>query len=90
MISFSQTKQLFTLSRLESLSSKCAKLHTMTASNNRDHLTRSLCYCLFVAHIYIYISGSYSSHTSQLWWIAHSMQHQQRGCNNTNSKIYSM
>jgi len=25
--------------------------HTMAASNNRDHLVRSLCYCLFTPHI---------------------------------------
>ena len=29
-------------------------------------------------HIY----GCYSSRTSRLWWITHSMQHQRRGCNN--------
>jgi len=28
--------------RTESLSSKCTKLHTVAASNNRDHPTRSL------------------------------------------------
>jgi len=25
----------------------CAKFHTVAASNNRDHATRSLYYCLF-------------------------------------------
>ena len=36
----------------ESPSGKCAKLHTVTASNNRDHPTRSR--CLFVP-IYIWV-----------------------------------
>ena len=49
---------------------KCAKLHTVTASNNRDHQTRSLYYCLFAPHIY----GCCSSHTSRTWWIAQSTQ----------------
>ena len=66
------------LLRSESPSSMCTKLHTVAASNNRDHPTRSLYYCLFVPHIY----GYYSSHTSHSWWITHSMQHQPRGCNN--------
>ena len=38
--------------RSEIPSGKCAKLHTMAASNNRDHPTRSLYYCLFAPHIY--------------------------------------
>ena len=38
--------------RSESPSGKCAKLHTVAASNNRDHPTRSLYYC-FAPHIYI-------------------------------------
>jgi len=33
--------------RSESLSGKCAKLHTVAASNNRDHMPWSLYYCLF-------------------------------------------
>ena len=32
--------------QLESQSSKCAKLHTVAARNNRDHLTRSFYSCL--------------------------------------------
>jgi len=36
----------------ESSSGMCAKLHTVAASNNRDHPTRSLYYCLFAPHMY--------------------------------------
>jgi len=36
----------------ESSSDMCAKLRTMAASNNRDHLTRSLYCCLFMPYIY--------------------------------------
>jgi len=40
------------LLQLVSLSGKCAKLHTVAASNNyRDHVPRSLYYCLFVAWV---------------------------------------
>jgi len=50
------------LLRLGSLSDKCAKLHTVAASNNRDHTLQSLYYILFAwKHIYIlyiYISMS--------------------------------
>jgi len=38
------------LLRSEILSGMCAKLRTVAASNNRDHPTRSLCYCLFAPH----------------------------------------
>ena len=64
----------------ESASGKCA-LHsfTLTASNNKDHMPWSFHYCLFAPHIY----GCCSSHTFRLWWIAHSMQRQPRGCNNS-------
>jgi len=52
------------LLRSESLSDKCTKLHTVTASNNRDHAPRSLyCsayYCLFVPYIYIFECCIYS------------------------------
>jgi len=41
---------MVTVLRSESPSGKCAKLHTLAASNNRDHLTRSLYYCLFAPH----------------------------------------
>jgi len=40
---------------------KCAKLHTVAASNNRDHTWRSLHCCLFMPHI----SGCCFSHTSR-------------------------
>jgi len=33
----------------------CAKLRTVAASNNRDHPTRSLYYCLFAPHTYIVV-----------------------------------
>ena len=33
----------------------CAKLHTVAASNNRDHPTRSLYYSLFGPHTYIFV-----------------------------------
>jgi len=67
------------LLQAESPSGKCVKLHTVAANNNRDHPTRSLYYCLFVAHI----CGYYSSCISRSWWIAHSTQCQRRGCNST-------
>ena len=62
---------------------KCAKLHSVAASNNRYHTPRSLYYCLSVPHIY----RCYSSCTSHSWWIAHSTQCQRRNCNNTNCQI---
>jgi len=40
----------------------CAKLHTAAASNNRDHLTRSLYYCLFVPRIYIVVLRAHPIH----------------------------
>ena len=33
----------------------CAKLRAVAASNNRDHPTRSLYYCLFAPHTYIFV-----------------------------------
>jgi len=47
----------FTMVMLQSeiLSGMCAKLRTVAASNNRDHLTRSLCCCLFAPHTYIFV-----------------------------------
>ena len=33
----------------------CVELHTVAASNNRVHPTRSLYYCLFAPHIYIVV-----------------------------------
>ena len=59
-------------------SGKCAKFHNVAASKNRDHMPLALCYGLFAQ----YISECCSSHTSPSWWIAHSMQRQQRSCNN--------
>jgi len=35
------------------MSGKCANLDTVATSNNRDHLTRSLYYSLFVPHIWV-------------------------------------
>jgi len=55
-----------------------AQLHTVAASNNRDHVPQTLYYCLFTPRIY----GCYSSRTSSSWWIAHSTQRQPEGCNN--------
>ena len=62
----------------ESPSGMCAKLHTVAASNNRDHPMRSLYYCLSVLHMY----GCSSLRTFHSRWIVHSTQHQWRGCNN--------
>jgi len=52
----------------KSLIGKCAKLHTVATSNNRDQLMRSLYYCFFAPHIY----GCSSLCTSCSCWIAHS------------------
>jgi len=41
------------LLRSEIPSGTCAELLTVAASNNRDHPTRSLYYCLFAPHTYI-------------------------------------
>jgi len=54
----------------------CAKLRTVAASNNRDHPTRSLYYCLFTSHVYV---------------TAHSTQRHRRGCNTAkafNQKVW--
>jgi len=67
------------LLRSESSSGKCAKLHTVAASNNRDHMPWSLYYCLFAPRVY----WCCSSCTSRSGWIAHSTQSQPRGCNKT-------
>ena len=59
----------------------CAKLRTVTASNNRDHASQSL--LLLLARVtYIYCC---SSRISLSWWIPQSTQHHQRGCNNISS-----
>jgi len=48
--------------RSERPSGKCANLHTVAASNNRNHLTRSLYYC-FPRHMYMgVILRAYSVH----------------------------
>jgi len=67
----------FKLLRLESPSGMCAKLRTVAASNNRDHATRSLYYCLFAPHI----CWCCSSRTFRSWRTAHSVQRQRRCCN---------
>ena len=43
------------LLRSEIPSSMCAKLRTVATSNNRDHPTRSLYYCLFAPHAYVFV-----------------------------------
>jgi len=72
--------QVVAIGKTESM---CAKLHTVAASNNRDHPTRSLYYCLFAPHIY----GCCSSRTSRSWWITHSTQRQLRGCNKADASF---
>ena len=42
--------QTLLLLRSEIPSGMCAELRTVAASNNRDHPTRSLYYCLFAPH----------------------------------------
>ena len=43
------------LLRSEIPSGMCAKLRTVAASNSRDHPTRSLYYCLFAPHTYLFV-----------------------------------
>ena len=69
---------IFLVLRSESSRGKCAKLHTVTASNNRDHAMRSLYYCLFTPHIFVCCS----SRASRSWRIAHFIQRQMEGCKN--------
>jgi len=64
--------------RSEIPSGMSAKLHTVAASNNRDHAPQSLYYCLFAPHM----CWRFSSRTSSSWWITHSTQRQRSGCNN--------
>jgi len=40
----------------------CAKLRTVAASSNRDHPTRSLYYCLFAPHRYIFVHSAQPHH----------------------------
>jgi len=60
--------QSTTLLWLERPSSKCAKLHTLAASNNKDPMSCSSHFCLFAPH------GCCSSCTCHTWWIMHSPQ----------------
>jgi len=69
-------KQPLALFRSESPSGMCAKLRTVTASNNRDHALQSFFYCLFAPHI-----CCCSSRTSRSWWTTHLTQRQESGCN---------
>jgi len=69
---------IFLVLRLKSSSGMCAKLHTVAASNNRDHLMRSLYCCLFTPHIFVCCS----LRTSHSWWITQSTLRNRRGCNN--------
>jgi len=50
------------LLRSEIPNGMCAKLHTVAASNNRDHLTRSLYYCLFAPHTCIFVLCAHPVH----------------------------
>ena len=52
---FYEMNNICVVLRSESLSWKCAKLHTVAASNNRDHMPWSLYYSLFVPHIYMWV-----------------------------------
>ena len=70
--------QALILLRSEISSGMSAKLHTVAASNNRDHARNLSYYCLLVLHIQWW----YSSRTSRSWWITQSTQHHRRGCNN--------
>ena len=47
------------LLRSEILSGMCAKLRTVAASNNIDHPTRSLYYCLFAPQTYIFVLSAH-------------------------------
>jgi len=64
--------------RSESLSGMCAKLRTVAASDNRDHLTRSFYYCLFVPHIHGVVLHTHSVRSEPCI----SAQRQRSGCNN--------
>jgi len=49
------SKSVVLLLRSEIPRGICAKLCTVAASNNREHPTRSLYYCLFAPHRYIFV-----------------------------------
>jgi len=61
--------------RSEIPSGKCAKLHTVAASNNRVHPTRPSC------SRHVYIGVVFARIPFVVWWTAHSAQRQRRGCN---------
>jgi len=73
-----KTRKYISCVVIKNSQAKCAKLHTVAASNNRDHPTRSLYSCLFTSYIFVCCS----LRTSHLWRIALPTQHQLRGCNN--------
>ena len=73
------------LLRSEILSGICAKLCTVATINNRDHLTRSLYFCMFAPHSYIIVLRI---RTSRSWWITHSTQCHWRSCNSSTSSIF--
>ena len=50
------------LLRSEIPSGMCTKLRTVAASNNRDHPTRSLYYCLFAPHAYVFVFRAHPVH----------------------------
>ena len=50
-----QSPEWTVLLRSEITSGTCATLRTVAASNKRDHPTRSLYYCLFAPHTYIFV-----------------------------------
>ena len=56
----------------------CTKLRTVAASNNRDHVPRSLYYCLFTPHTYDVVLCTHSVQGE----LCISVQRQQSGCNN--------
>ena len=70
-------KPCFVVLRSEIPSGMCAKLRTVTASNNRDHASQSLL-LLLARSTHTYFC---SSRTSRSWWITQSTQHHRRGCN---------
>jgi len=73
------TRSMFLALRPTSLRGKYANLHTVAASKNRDHPTRSLYYyCLFTSHLFVCCSLP----TSRSWWITLSMQRQVRDSKN--------
>jgi len=73
-----KTRSIFLVLRSKSSSGRCAKLHTVATSNNRDNPTRSLYCCLFASHIFVCCSLL----TSRTWCITLSTQRQLRRCNN--------